>query len=51
MALSDCSKCWETPCRCGANYGHLSDVELKELIEKLQLTLHNRQLHEQPTEK
>lgn len=24
MALSDCIKCWNTPCDCGYDYGHMS---------------------------
>ena len=24
MALSDCMKCWDTPCTCGWDYRHMS---------------------------
>lgn len=33
MALSDCSKCWETPCMCGHGYEDWS-VERKEILAK-----------------
>lgn len=36
MSMSDCVKCWETPCVCGANYKHLSINELGVLISELQ---------------
>ena len=37
MGLSDCVKCWETPCRCGHDYRSWSVKELNELITTLQL--------------
>jgi hypothetical protein len=39
MGLSDCSKCWDTPCRCGHSYQHFSKEELVNLIEALQKLL------------
>jgi hypothetical protein len=32
MAMSDCSKCWETPCMCGHEYKIHSDSYISELI-------------------
>lgn len=37
MSMSDCEKCWETPCVCGYGYRDLSDYKLTEIraaIEK-----------------
>jgi hypothetical protein len=36
MSLSDCEKCWETPCTCGWDYIGWSEDKLKEQIEVLQ---------------
>ena len=38
MALSDCPKCWDTPCTCGhmyAQWPRASVVHLKEVLEKV----------------
>lgn len=38
MALSDCLKCWDTPCHCGYDYRNwpLKDlIDMKEMFEKL----------------
>lgn len=32
MALTDCEKCWSTPCECGWEYRHYSDKGLAEFI-------------------
>lgn len=32
MALSDCEKCWETPCSCGWGYRHYSDDQFAHFI-------------------
>ncbi len=39
MSMSDCPKCWETPCRCGNEYRHLSAEELRRLIQALRIIL------------
>lgn len=36
MALSDCEKCWETPCVCGHEYKKWSVERLRKFIETLQ---------------
>lgn len=33
MALSDCDKCWETPCVCGHEYEKYSDEKLRAIAE------------------
>jgi len=33
MALSDCPKCWDTPCRCGYMYKDWQDNSIYELFE------------------
>lgn len=35
MSLSDCEKCWETPCVCGHNYKDWSATQLAEQIQML----------------
>lgn len=36
MALSDCPKCWETPCICGHAYQNLKIAELEDRINMFQ---------------
>lgn len=36
MSLSNCPKCWETPCCCGHEYEHWSTKRLEENIALLQ---------------
>ena len=33
MSLSDCIKCWETPCTCGWDFRKKPDENIKSLIE------------------
>ena len=35
MALSDCEKCWDTPCTCGYRYRNYSDEALAKLIASM----------------
>ena len=35
MALSDCEKCWDTPCVCGHEYNDWPSAKLKEFIVML----------------
>lgn len=44
MALSDCAKCWETPCVCGHEYKNWSNERLKEFIETLQNIIDSRKI-------
>jgi len=36
MSLSDCERCWDTPCRCGYNWRHYSSESINNLITTLQ---------------
>lgn len=42
MALSDCPKCWETPCVCGHEYKEWSTQRITVLIDTLQDILTER---------
>jgi hypothetical protein len=38
MSLSDCEKCWDTPCTCGWDYKHYSKerlVEMRDIFQQL----------------
>ncbi len=39
MSLSDCEKCWDTPCTCGWDYRGWSKKRLREQIKMLQSVL------------
>lgn len=39
MAMSDCSKCWETPCACGHDYRDWSEARLIQQIAMLEKVL------------
>ncbi len=39
MSMSDCEKCWDTPCTCGWDYKDWSITQLKEQIKMLQKVL------------
>jgi len=43
MGLSDCVKCWETPCRCGHDYKDWSIKDLNDLITTLQRVLDDKE--------
>ena len=34
--LSDCAKCWDTPCECGYNYRNWSKDRLENFIKILE---------------
>lgn len=42
MAMSDCIKCWDTPCRCGLGYQEWSEKDLKDQIAMLQKVLESK---------
>lgn len=42
MSLSDCSKCWDTPCTCGEMYKSWSDADIQTLICTLEKVLADR---------
>lgn len=46
MALSDCEKCWETPCVCGYDYRKWNTDDIKKLIEVLHRVLSSRNTEE-----
>lgn len=35
MALTDCEKCWSTPCDCGWEYRHINDEEFAKFIARI----------------
>lgn len=35
MSLSDCSKCWDTPCTCGWGYKEYSKERLANFIARI----------------
>ena len=39
MSLSDCIKCWDTPCSCGWDYRHNSRQSIEDKIEMFRLIL------------
>lgn len=42
MALSDCPKCWDSPCMCGYEYERWSEESILKLMRVLQRTLDSR---------
>lgn len=42
MSMSDCVKCWETPCVCGHDYKDRSTEWIEDLIRVLQKVLDER---------
>lgn len=48
MGMSDCVKCWDTPCRCGHDYAHWSEKDLEAQIKMLQVVLATKQAPPQP---
>ena len=43
MSLSDCIKCWDTPCTCGYGYTEWSEERLAEQIAMLERVLAEKQ--------
>jgi len=42
MSMSDCIKCWETPCACGHEYLHWDEQRLRQQIAMLQGVLDDK---------
>ena len=42
MSLSDCDRCWDTPCICGYSYRHLSSKDVQGIIDALNVMLVER---------
>lgn len=42
MSLSDCPKCWETPCICGHEYEDWSTDKIEDLIDVLKKVLEEK---------
>lgn len=42
MAMSDCVKCWETPCACGHDYKDWTEARLEAQIEMLKKVLEEK---------
>lgn len=40
--MSDCEKCWETPCRCGHDYKRWSIDDLRELLSAVKKVLKSK---------
>ena len=40
MSLSDCPKCWDTPCVCGYNYSHWSGTDKNKMVKHILNILH-----------
>ena len=38
MALSDCAKCWDTPCECGHEYRNYSQTRMVAFIHAVMST-------------
>ena len=45
MSLSDCEKCWDTPCTCGWEYREYSIKGLEDQIEMFKKIIEYRKLH------
>lgn len=42
MALSDCEKCWDTPCTCGWDYRKYSKERLQTFVEAV-ISMHPKE--------
>lgn len=42
MAMSDCPKCWETPCTCGYMYEHMNPSQIQKQIDVLEKLLRDK---------
>lgn len=45
MSLSDCPKCWDTPCTCGWEYRNYSVKYLEEIISMFQKIVDFKKIH------
>lgn len=43
MSMSDCSKCWETPCICGHEYSTMQTPRLFDIYKAVNAELRKRQ--------
>ncbi len=43
MGLSDCPKCWDTPCGCGHQYEQWTEERLRDHIKMLEMVLAKKQ--------
>jgi len=50
MSMSDCDKCWDTPCTCGYNYERprMSLQRLREVVEAASRVLAEREASGDP---
>lgn len=42
MSMSDCVKCWDTPCTCGYGYEHWDEKKILDQIEMLKKVLNEK---------
>lgn len=50
MALSDCEKCWDTPCTCGWDYRNWSKERLEIFIQGV-LSMHPKETQKEIIQK
>lgn len=45
MSLSDCEKCWDTPCTCGWEYRYWETEEIYQQIMMLRMVLQDQMIN------